>query len=88
MIYLFNRKDVVLIGVNPSDELDKIKKLVRKLEIEFEMVYNANDVLQKYLVTWVPIIYIIDKQGKISYVSPGYSESFEQDIIKKILENL
>lgn len=84
----FSDKDVVLIGVNPSDELDKIKKLVRKHEIKFEMVYNANALLQKYLVTGVPRIYIIDKQGKISYVSPGYSEGFEQDIIDKIREKL
>lgn len=84
----FKDKGLVVYGIiNDVRQLESSKKLVdRKSEIEFPMLIG-NDALKKdYQVNAVPQYVLIDKKGKINFISLGYSDTIASEIEKLLSE--
>lgn len=84
---LYKNKGLQVYGIiNEIKELESAKRLVEKKQINFPMLIGNMDVKKSYKLNAVPLYILIDKKGKISFISEGYSDQIEEAIQKAIAE--
>ncbi|MEM6264556.1 MAG: TlpA disulfide reductase family protein [Bacteroidota bacterium] len=76
--------DVLVVGVNPFDNKEQIVSFLREKNITYTNIYQAKNIVADYKVSAYPTYYIIDKQGRIYSAHEGWSDTFYDDLIKKI----
>lgn len=82
-------KGLVVYGIScEKDQIESAKKLVEKRGIDFPMLAGNDLVKQAYKVNAVPLYILINKAGKISYLTEGYSNEIETAIQKALSELL
>lgn len=69
-----------------KDQLESAKKLVEKRGVCFPMLTGNEMVKKEYKVNAVPLYILINKAGKISYLTQGYSDEIETAIQKALSE--
>jgi peroxiredoxin len=84
-----DRKDFALIVIgreHTAQELDKFKK---EKGLSFPMAADPKrGIYSKYAKEYIPRNFVVGKDGKIKWVSVGYSESDFQKLIRKIEDEL
>lgn len=74
-------EDLVILAINPHDNIEKIKKFAEKYELPDGMLVKADiKDWNKFGVNTAPSYIIIDKEGKVSKVITGAISTLEQDI--------
>jgi thiol-disulfide isomerase/thioredoxin len=76
-------ENVVLLYINPVDEIEKMEKYQTKVGIPFPVLIEAKEVGQVYGVKGYPTFYLVDEQGIIEEVSEGYSDELIQKLNSK-----
>ena len=68
-----------IIGINVFDrDTDKMKYIIDKFHVKYDIVYNGKKVAEKYNVKGYPELFLVDmKTNKIIYNHKGYSENME-----------
>jgi peroxiredoxin len=80
----YKDKGIKIVSIYPLDKTGAVKKYIEKYGIKYPVYIDANTLPAKYGVTGYPSFYLIDKDGKIANVIPGYTDSFEQEISSTI----
>ena len=70
-------KDVMVVGVNTSDDEDNARAWLAKRSLSFPMVYDAEGVSTKFGVVNLPTLIVLSKSGKVSAVRVGVTDASE-----------
>jgi len=81
----YSDKDVVVLGMdcNETQRVDFAAYKKRK-KISYEIIQNSEKIGDTYKVQGIPVLYVIDRSGKIIHASLGYSEKAEAKLISVI----
>lgn len=82
----FKEKGLAVYGIiNDIKQLESSKRFVAKhSEIGFPMLVGNDKLKKDYMVNAVPQYVIIDKKGKVSFISLGFSDQIEREIEKAL----
>ena len=83
---LAGKDRVAVVAVNTMDYRDVYLSLRRKLkDIQLTMTRDASGSVGKaYGVTGIPHLFVIDRQGRVTYELSGYGEESLQDIVDAV----
>ena len=86
----YDKSKVAFVGVNTIDDLvkDKLQLFLTKRNITMPNVYNGKSIIGLYKAYYAPVLYVIDKTGKITYTLEGYSKTLLNDVSGVIEKNL
>lgn len=77
----YERKGLVVLGITTDKKMiDRAKALVKRKKVTFTNLTGNEATLKQYLVTGFPQYVLIDKSGKMAFVSAGYSKELESAI--------
>lgn len=80
---------LVAVSLDQGANSLKVKPYANSKGWEYEVLLDKNNDFKRAMnVTLLPTVFIIDKNGKTVYQHTGYSEGFENEIIKKVKECL
>jgi peroxiredoxin len=85
----YKRKGLTIIGVDPHDQMDKIRDHKQKHGISYSLLEASKETPAAYHVSAYPTIYILNSDLKIIATFQGYSEKLESELdsfIKRKLE--
>ena len=84
-LYCLYAKGLVVYGVMTEEkDLAPARMLVEKHGFSFPMLVGNEQLKKDYKVNAIPLYILVDRQGKIAFVSEGYSGELEE-AIKKVL---
>jgi thiol-disulfide isomerase/thioredoxin len=78
----FNPKGVTFLGIALNDTPDSLIKLQKDDSVPYPILLGTNDVAKAYQVATIPMLVLLDKEGRIAYHEVG----FEPDSGLKALE--
>lgn len=83
----YKDRGVVIVGISPNTEKDKVLEYVEKSNINWPVIYNENgqsdNIAGLYDVKYLPKIFIIDKYGNIRY-----NEIITVNKIREVIDRL
>jgi cytochrome c biogenesis protein CcmG, thiol:disulfide interchange protein DsbE len=84
-----SRAGVKLLAVTIDDEKENAVAFLRRARVSLSSLHDrAKSVAGKYDVPAMPSAVVLDKQGIVRFVHPGYSEADVETIKKEILSLL
>jgi thiol-disulfide isomerase/thioredoxin len=80
---VYGQKGVEFIGINIKDDpqKDNLEKFLLDRKLPLTTVYNGQQVQRQYGVAGAPVLYIVDKSGRIAAHFDGYTKDFKQKLI-------
>jgi thiol-disulfide isomerase/thioredoxin len=82
----YKEKGLAVYGItNDHKQLDAARLLVKKKNIAFPTLIGTDQLQKDYKIKGVPLYVLIDKTGKIVFVSEGYSDELEAAIKKALI---
>ena len=79
----------VLVGVNVDEDPRNAVGVSEKLGLQFPVVFDsAKRVSRLYDLVTMPSTVLIDRDGQVRYVHPGYKDGFEDTYDQQIAELL
>lgn len=79
-----NRNDIVFIAPAPNDKRT-LKRFARKVDFNYEIMYSSYEMLREYNpMRRYPSHAIIDKNGVVSFLYEGSSQTIDKMIDKQI----
>jgi len=83
----YKEKGLAVYGIiNEKDQLEPSRLLVKNRKIDFPMLLGNEALLKSYPISAVPVYILVNKKGKISFISEGYPATLEEEIIKSLKE--
>ena len=74
-----------VLGVNVDQKSEKAIKYLKDTPVDFPVLYDPEGKVSKlYSVSAMPSTAIIDRDGNVRYIHPGYKEGDEQKYRNKI----
>ena len=74
----YHRLGFTMIGVNVEQQSGDAKKFLKDVPVTFPILWDtANSVSRQYEVKAMPSTVIVDRDGKIRFVHPGYKSGDE-----------
>ncbi|WP_158275335.1 TlpA disulfide reductase family protein [Pedobacter sp. HMWF019] len=74
----YKNKAFVILSLSTRDSKKLVKEFKESQHIKNRMYPNGGDVANLYFAKGAPTFYLIDREGKISTVVEGYTDSFEK----------
>jgi len=86
----YKDKGLQVIGIDPFDTIEKddIDNFLSKHGVTYTVLLGGKDVAEEYHVSAYPTVYLIDKEGKITFIQVGYGEGTEEKLEEIIKQNL
>jgi len=85
----YGKLGFVLLGVNVEQQQQTAQKFLKETPVRFPILWDSgNDVSRLYDVKAMPTTVIIDRDGKVRHMHPGYKPGDEakySDIIRALL---
>ena len=79
-----NRTDVIFLAI-ALDGKEAIQKMIKKLPFSYNLIYDGKEIAaEQYGVRMFPTHVVLDKQGKVSFHTSGYSPVTIEWLEKKI----
>jgi len=79
----------VLVGVNVDEDRAKAGGLAEQLGLKFPVVFDsAKRVSRLYRLDTMPSTVLIDRDGRVRYLHPGYHDGYEDTYDQQIAELL
>lgn len=70
----FENRDVLFVGANQGEDAETIQEFLEKSKLKFEILLDSDGTAgESYQVQGIPMLVLIDKQGKIQAVHVGFS---------------
>lgn len=86
----FGRQGLQILGMNASDQSEKLlSEFIDEQRITYQVALAGDAMLSDYAVRAVPVMYVIDKKGKVSEVYRGYNDEIGRSVerlVRKLLE--
>ncbi|WP_184547787.1 TlpA family protein disulfide reductase [Mucilaginibacter sp. FT3.2] len=84
-LYLkYKDKNFNILTINVFDKEQSLLSYAKKNDIKYPILINGKNVSNDFKVSAFPSFYLINKKGKVTSTTVGYSEDFEQKIAKQI----
>jgi thiol-disulfide isomerase/thioredoxin len=78
-----SRSELMVVGVNWGDEdLNTAREFLRKNNYDWTNLRADNEISKAWMLNGVPLVAIIDPQGKIAYYHTGYEQPEEAAIVE------
>jgi peroxiredoxin len=89
-LYLkYHELGFVLLGVNVDDDARNAVEVASKLGLKFPVLLDTDKVVSHlYDLRTMPSTVLIDRDGKVRYVHPGYVQGYEQVYEQQVRELL
>lgn len=85
----FGRQGLQILGINADEQGEKLLNgFIDKQKIVYPIALASDNLLSDYSVRAVPVMYIVDKKGKIAEIFRGYNSEIgrkSEALIKKLL---
>lgn len=85
----FGRQGLQILGMNADEQGEKmLSAFISEQHISYPVALAADAMLSDYGVRAVPVMYLVDKKGKIAEVYRGYNDEIgrsSEQLIKKLL---
>lgn len=79
----------VFVLVDSKEEPDKVRSFMDKKKIGLTVLLDRYGVAaDKYGVSSLPSLFIIDEKGIVRYVQHGYHEGFDRELVKSLEQML
>lgn len=78
----YKNRNIAMLSINFYDNKEFIVKFLTKNSIDFEVLYNGENIAKQYGVNYAPCIILIDKKGEVIY-SGGFDNKMIEDILQK-----
>ncbi len=82
MFQKYKNRNIAMLSLNFHDNKEFIEKFLTKHSIDFEVLYNGENIAKQYGVNYAPCIILIDKKGEVIY-SGGFENKIIDDILQK-----
>jgi len=76
--------EVVSINTEGAAKVDKARRFAAGLELSFPIVVDDGLVADRYRVTTIPHMVLVDRRGVVRQVHRGVGRSFERDLAAKV----
>lgn len=77
----FQSKGFVVLAISVDKNIDAAKRFINKYPTSFQKLHDPNGrVASQYGPPTMPSAYLIDKQGRVVKVIPGFVSSHEQEL--------
>ncbi len=74
-----------LLGVNVEEDSNDAIKWLKKINIDFPVLYDTeNSVSERYSVSIMPTTIIVDRSGNVRHIHHGYTPGVEKSYQKQI----
>lgn len=90
----YKDKGLIIFGLNSVDNqprsLDNLNKFLAKRQLSYDVIMTQPAVDINYKISGYPTMYVVDKEGRISFVEIGYDkEKFKEfkEYIEELLAN-
>jgi len=70
--------------MSEKEQLETARLLIEKRKISFPMLVGNKDVLKDFGVNAVPTYVLVNRKGKVSFISEGFSDELETEIRKNL----
>jgi peroxiredoxin len=86
----YKDQGVVLLGVDPIDDpaKDEMTDFLAKRGITYTVLFSERQLSETYRIVAYPILFFIDRDGKIAKVQRGYHPSLEEAIEEQLQKML
>ena len=68
--------EITWLYINPEDDKERLDVYTKKLPIPFPVLINAKEIGERYGVNGYPTFFLINEEGVIETVQPGYFPDF------------
>lgn len=83
----YKDKGLQVYGItHEADQLEIARKRVGKSKVTFPMFIGNEHSAKSYHVSAIPLYVLIDKHGKVVYLSEGFSDELEREILKALAD--
>ncbi len=83
----YKEKGLQVYGItHEADQLEVARKRVEKSKVTFPMLIGNEHSGKSYHVSAVPLYVLIDKHGKVVYLSEGFSDQLEREIQRALAD--
>lgn len=83
----YREKGVVVLGIAVDEDMDSVQKLSafsREYGINYDVLLGDETVEKAYQVGSIPMIFVIDKEGRIVNSHTGYMDEFSTQVSEEI----
>jgi len=80
----YKDKGFTILGVCIQNDRRAPANFAAALGTTFPMAYGGRDLYGKYKARGVPFIFLLDKEHEVRKVWPGYTESFDPEMVRAI----
>jgi thioredoxin-related protein len=74
--------------VSLDSDYAKYREGLKKYQMDWTQIYGDNDLIKTYGVTGIPVVYLIDKSGKIIYSRDEEKDNSLTVLTKLLAESL
>jgi thiol-disulfide isomerase/thioredoxin len=85
----YRRAGLVLLSINIDEEKEEAAEMAKTLGVSYPVLMDArNEVAKAYELGTLPLTVLVDREGKVRYVSEGFKPGYEKRYTDKLRELL
>jgi thiol-disulfide isomerase/thioredoxin len=85
----YRRAGLVLLSINIDEDKEQAAEMAKTLGVSYPVLMDArNEVAKAYELGTLPLTVLVDREGKVRYVSEGFKPGYEKRYIDKLRELL
>ena len=85
----YRRAGLVLLSINIDEQPEAAAEMAKTLGVSYPVLLDArNEVAKAYEIGTLPATFLIDREGKVRYVSEGFKPGYEKRYTEKLRELL
>ena len=85
----YRRAGLVLLSINIDEQAEAAAEMAKTLGVSYPVLLDArNDVAKAYEIGTLPVTFLIDREGKVRYVSESFKPGYEKRYTEKLRELL
>jgi peroxiredoxin len=85
----YRRAGLVLLSISIDEDIERAAEMAQTLGISYPVLMDTrNDVARAYEAGTMPLTVLIDREGKVRYVSEGFKPGYEERYTDKLRELL
>jgi thiol-disulfide isomerase/thioredoxin len=83
----YKDKGLVVIGVTVEGVGEEvIRPFVKMLGVKYPIFFGGDDIIEAYDIQYVPITYLLDREGKVGLKEPGFNKDTPERLRRKVEE--
>lgn len=80
----YGPKGLAVLGICIEDTAEAANNFAADLGTTFPLAYDGREIYQQFKAQGVPYIFLLNSAHEVVTVWPGYDQSFDQQMVKKI----